>query len=235
MTISTSLPDISELHQDDVERLGPEAVTGLPSNEPLEVVGIGMYGPLGQKGFTNDAPSVPFIVYSGCAHSEILTNLGAGSLVGKFGIWNEAVSMTPGLSHKFGALVGPTHSVPRLFSLAAAERRLAEIQALTTPSLFSKEDEDHGQLPLTDAAISRARKLFRALDAFPPIRHIGIFPMPNGGIQLQRSGEDSSISIEIPPDGLEPVLIEFASDDTYWSKCFHSLVETTLMLARHLR
>ncbi len=232
MTISTSL-DVSELHQEDVEPRGSESDSELPSTDAWSTwAAAGVYRPLVQKMFSQEVASrAPFII-SNC---EALAVSSAANL----GMWNSVASMTPALSHSFAGAVlgqiGQKRTAARLFSLEAAEHRLAQIQALTMPSLFSEGDDEDEQLPLSDSAIERAKQLFRALDSFPPIGHIGIFPMPNGGIQLQRSGADSSVSIEIPPDDHQPVLVEFASRDTYWSKRLHGLVETTLMLVRYLR
>lgn len=100
-----------------------------------------------------------------------------------------------------------------------AERRLTQIQADTAqPKIF---DDDDAQAPTSGSAVQRAQWLIRIFASWVvrPTRHIAIFPMPNGGLQLQSTGADSAVSIEIPPDADKPILAELASDQEY-----HSLI-----------
>ena len=112
------------------------------------------------------------------------------------------------------------------FSLEVAERRLAELEESTnTPTLFGGEDTaDEPQLPLSfRPAVQRARRALTGIAVMvclAPIGHISIFPTPDGGLQLQRSGPSSSISIEIPGAAEQPVIAEFAADNEYWAKEF---------------
>ncbi|MGD1241192.1 hypothetical protein [Mycobacterium seoulense] len=126
------------------------------------------------------------------------------------------------------------------FMLYEAERRLEQLKvAAATPTLFAGDNlDDEPQMRLSSAAVYRARQILRAVatgSGFMPIDHVSIFPMPDGGLQLQRSGPNSSVSIEIPPHQGEPILAEFAANDEYWSKEFDESADAARFLVHVLR
>jgi hypothetical protein len=82
------------------------------------------------------------------------------------------------------------------FSVEAAERRLEQLEAAAAmPTLFAGDDpDDEPQMPLSSAAVHSAKQILQGVAtwaAFMPIHQISIFPMPNGGLQLQRIGPNS--------------------------------------------
>ena len=98
----------------------------------------------------------------------------------------------------YSALVGGPETS---FIVSDAERRLAQLQAdIEQPKFF--EDDDSSQLPISGAAIERARGLIRSFASwgFGPAHHIAIFAMPNGGLQLQSTGSASAVSIRDPTE-----------------------------------
>lgn len=126
------------------------------------------------------------------------------------------------------------------FTVGEAERRLDQLKAVTgTPTMFAGDGpDDEPQAPLSSTAVKRTRRVLRAAAGgfgFLPKGRVSIFPMPDGGLQLQRSGDNSSISIEIPPDPTEPILAEFASNDEYWSKELDEPADVATFLNRVLR
>jgi hypothetical protein len=138
------------------------------------------------------------------------------------------------------SLPGYGHRRWQPFSMEAADQRLAELEQTTAaPTLFAGEAaDDEPQSPLSASAVRRARQVLSGVatwSAVSPLDHISIFPMPDGGLQLQRSGPSSSISIEIPASPEEPVLAEFAADNEYWSKEFDNPSVASQFLTYALR
>jgi hypothetical protein len=166
---------------------------------------------------TGQDPSVieqAFVLHLTKAHVPLPG--GIATLVGRAGLWN---GNARGIS--LGSLVGM--QMHHSFTVGEAERRLEQlIAAAAMPTLFASDDpDDDPPAPLSSVAAERTRQILRAAATawgLMPTGRVSIFPMRDGGIQLQRSGSASSISIEVPPNDGEPVLAEFAASDEYWSK-----------------
>lgn len=188
-----------------------------PAELPQGDVGAEWWARPSESG-TDQGPSVvehAFVLYLTKAHVPLPG--GIATLVGRAGLWNGNAPMI-----SLGSLAAGMQ-MHQSFTVGEAERRLEQlIAAEAMPTLFACDDpDDDPPVPLSSVAVQRTRQILRAAATtwgLMPTGRVSIFPMRDGGIQLQRSGSASSISIEVPPNQGEPVLAEFAASDEYWSK-----------------
>lgn len=127
------------------------------------------------------------------------------------------------------------------FSLDAAQDRLRQLQAMSMPSLFGLGDPEGGgpsREPLSRNALRRADEILHRIAVrarIRPLHRLSIFPMPDGGLQLQQTRSESTLSVEIPADPDAPILVEQVSDEEYRSNEFRQSAKAADFVAYALR
>lgn len=84
---------------------------------------------------------------------------------------------------------------------------------LTQVSSFEELAYDwdtYGALPIAAGAIARARQLLNALSlqlVYAPAVSVHVFPMRDGGVQVELDRDSASMEIEVHPDGSQDYLL----------------------------
>lgn len=124
-----------------------------------------------------------------------------------------------GVSNKFALFI-------TLETLATKTRRNpATGLGLLIPKLAAQLDsfralaadwDTYGALPIEPGALERARQLLEALSlqlVYAPAVSVHVFPMRDGGVQVELDRDAASMEIEVHPDGTEDYLL-FTPDGT---------------------
>lgn len=175
-----------------------------------------------------------------CMHSV----RGIGGLLGThFSISSSDIGLAyTGIGTLVGAVIaGLPHSSGDEFSLDAAQARLRQLEAASMPSLFGFGDADGAgaaRRPLSRNALARADEILRRIAVrarIRPLHRLSVFPMPDGGLQLQQTRSESTLSVEIPADLDAPILVEQVSDEEYRSNEFRNCAKAADFVAFALR
>ncbi|AII54474.1 MULTISPECIES: hypothetical protein [Hymenobacter] len=70
--------------------------------------------------------------------------------------------------------------------------------------------DSYGALPTEERALARARQLLNSLSlqlVYAPAVSVHVFPMRDGGIQVELDRDNASMEIEVHPDGTEDYLL----------------------------
>ena len=93
------------------------------------------------------------------------------------------------------------------------DQRIYELRNIIGKGVVDNDDEDY-QLPLNKFATAAALRIAMYLHGSPNVTDLAVFPLPDGGIQLQTVGVERTVSLTIPPKGNE-LFGEFASQHVY--------------------
>jgi hypothetical protein len=92
--------------------------------------------------------------------------------------------------------------------------------------------DDEPQHPLCTAAVQAALSVIRHLAADSLIGRVGIFPTPEGGIELQTVGHRQTVTVEIPPDPATGMRGQYAGRNLYHNEVMRDVAAVAHFISR---